>query len=83
MGDIARQPRQGDAREYTLEIPVAIRERAEALGLTQAQALEHLGETTSEVYLNESGSWRSITYALDQGGDGLAWRDGAASNFNG
>jgi len=55
LGDTART-RQGDPREYTLEELAAIREGAEALGLTQAQALERLGEATGDVYLNELAS---------------------------
>jgi hypothetical protein len=43
-----------------LEELVAIREEAEALGLTKGQALEHLGETTGDVSLHESAYWRSI-----------------------
>ncbi len=47
-------------RDYTPEELTAIQEGAAALGLTLEQALEHLGETTCDVYLNESAYWQSI-----------------------
>ena len=47
-------------RDYTPEELTAIREGAGALGLTPEQALEHLGETTCDIYLNESAYWRNI-----------------------
>ncbi len=47
-------------RGYTPEELNAIREGAAALGLTLEQALEHLGETTCDVYLNEAAYWRNI-----------------------
>ena len=31
-----------------------------ALGLTLEQALEHLGKTTCDIYLNESAYWRNV-----------------------
>jgi len=33
---------------------------APPLGLTPEQALEHLGETTCDVYLNEAAYWRNV-----------------------
>ena len=55
-------PGKGKAvkREYTPEELAAIREGAEALGLTLEQALEHLGEATYDIYLNEVAYWRNI-----------------------
>ncbi len=47
-------------RDYTPEELTAIQEGAAALGLTLEQALEHLGETTCDVYLNESAYWQNI-----------------------
>lgn len=47
-------------RNYTPEELTAIREGAGALGLTPEQALEHLGETTCDIYLNESAYWQNI-----------------------
>lgn len=47
-------------RDYTPEELAAIREGAGALGLTSEQALEHLGETTCDIYLNESAYWRNV-----------------------
>jgi hypothetical protein len=47
-------------RECTLEELAAIWEGGEAMGLTQAQALVNLGETTGDVYLKESAHWHSI-----------------------
>ena len=47
-------------RDYTPEELTAIREGAAALGLTPEQALEHLGETTCDIYLNEVAYWRNI-----------------------
>ncbi len=47
-------------RGYTPEELNAIREGAAALGLTLEQALEHLGETTCDVYLNDAAYWQNI-----------------------
>ncbi len=47
-------------RDYTPEELAAIQEGARALGLTQEQALEHLGNTTCDIYLNDSAFWRNI-----------------------
>jgi hypothetical protein len=47
-------------RDYTPEELAAIREGAGALGLTLEQALEHLGENTCDIYLNEVAYWRNI-----------------------
>jgi len=47
-------------RDYTPEELAAIREGAGALGLSIEQALEHLGGTTCDIYLNEAAYWRNI-----------------------
>jgi hypothetical protein len=47
-------------RDYTPEKLAAIREGAEAQGLTLEQTLEHLGESIYDIYLNEVSSWRNI-----------------------
>jgi len=47
-------------RDYTPEELAAIREGAGALGLTLEQALEHLGETTCDIYLNEVAYWQNV-----------------------
>jgi hypothetical protein len=47
-------------RDYTLEELAAIREGAGNLGLTPEQALEHLGETTFDIYLNETAYWQNV-----------------------
>ena len=47
-------------RDYTPEELAAIREGAGALGLTPEQALEHLGETTCDIYLNEVAYWQNV-----------------------
>ena len=47
-------------RDYTPEELAAIREGAPALGLTPEQALEHLGESTYDIYLNEVAYWQNI-----------------------
>jgi hypothetical protein len=47
-------------RDYTPEELAAIREGAPALGLTLEQALEHLGESTYDIYLNDTAYWRNI-----------------------
>jgi hypothetical protein len=47
-------------RDYTPEELTAIREGAPALGLTPEQAIEHLGESTYDIYLNEMAYWRNI-----------------------
>jgi hypothetical protein len=41
-------------RDYTREELAAIREGAAAQGLTPEQALEHLGETTCDIYLKDT-----------------------------
>jgi hypothetical protein len=55
-------PGKGKAvkREYTPEELAAIREGAPALGLSPEQALERLGESTYDIYLNEVAYWRNI-----------------------
>jgi len=47
-------------REYTPEERAAIDEGAKALGLTPDEALNHLGQTTCDVYLNDVAYWRNI-----------------------
>ena len=47
-------------RDYTPEELTAIREGAGALGLTPEQALERLGETTCDIYLNEVAYWQNV-----------------------
>ncbi|MBM4275962.1 MAG: hypothetical protein FJ134_16105, partial [Deltaproteobacteria bacterium] len=47
-------------REYTPEELAAIRQGAPALGLTPEQALEHLGESTYDIYLNDAAYWRNV-----------------------
>jgi hypothetical protein len=60
--DKATMPGKGKAvkRDYTPEELAAIREGAPALGLTPEQALEHLGESTYDIYLNEVAYWQNI-----------------------
>jgi hypothetical protein len=55
-------PGKGKAvrRDYIPEERAAIREGAPALGLTPEQAIEHLGEITYDIYLNEVAYWRNI-----------------------
>jgi len=47
-------------REYPADELAAIREGAEAFGLTPEQAIEHLGETTLDIYLNDVAYWRNV-----------------------
>jgi hypothetical protein len=49
-----------ERREYTSEELTSIREGAQAQGLTLEEALDHLGETTCDIYLNESAYWRNV-----------------------
>jgi hypothetical protein len=60
--DYATMPGKGKAvkRDYTPEELAAIREGAQAQGLTPKQALEHLGESTYDIYLNEVAYWQNI-----------------------
>jgi len=55
-------PGKGKAmkRDYTPEELAAIREGAKALGLTPEQALEHLGESTYDIFLNDVAYWRNV-----------------------
>jgi len=55
-------PGKGKAvqRAYTPEELDAIREGVQPLGITLEQALEHLGGTTYDIYLNEVAYWRNI-----------------------
>jgi len=47
-------------RHYTLDERTALKEGAEALGLTVEEAIEHLGETTCDIYLNSLAHWKNI-----------------------
>jgi hypothetical protein len=47
-------------REYTSDELSATRDGATALGLTEAQALEHLGASTYDVYLNNNAYWKNV-----------------------
>ncbi len=47
-------------RNYTLDERNAIKEGAEALGLTFEQAIKHLGEATHDIYLNNIAYWKNI-----------------------
>jgi hypothetical protein len=55
-------PRQGTVkgREYAPDELEAIRIGAEALGLSREQALEHLGRTTRDIYLNDVAYWKNV-----------------------
>ncbi|MBI5696547.1 MAG: DNA methyltransferase, partial [Nitrospirae bacterium] len=55
-------PGKGKAveRDYTPEEKAAIEEGAKALGLTLDEAMEHLGETTYDIYLNDTAYWKDI-----------------------
>ena len=48
------------SRDYTAEELADIKRGAEVLGITLEQALEHLGKTTCDIYLNESAYWRNV-----------------------
>jgi hypothetical protein len=47
-------------REYAPEELDAIRAGAETLGLSFEQAIEHLGETSRDIYLNDVAYWQNI-----------------------
>ncbi|MBI4639877.1 MAG: N-6 DNA methylase [Candidatus Tectomicrobia bacterium] len=47
-------------REYMPDELAAIEGRAKALGLTAEQTIQHLGETTCDIYLNNSAYWKNI-----------------------
>jgi Type ISP C-terminal specificity domain len=55
-------PGRGKAveREYTSDELTSIKEGAEAVGLTYEQAIEHLGDSTYDVYLNDTAHWKNI-----------------------
>lgn len=55
-------PGKGKAvkRPYAPEELDAIREGAQPLGITLEEALEHLGEATFDIYLNEVAYWRNV-----------------------
>jgi hypothetical protein len=55
-------PGKGKAikRDYTPDELAAIRAGAAALGLTLEQVLEHQGESTYDIYLNEVAYWQNI-----------------------
>jgi len=47
-------------RDYTSEERAAIKEGAEILGLSVEEAIEHLGESTYDVYLNDVAFWKNV-----------------------
>jgi hypothetical protein len=47
-------------RPYTPEERAAVEAGAAALGLTAEQALQHLGSTTYDVYLNDVAYWKNV-----------------------
>ena len=47
-------------RPYTPDELSAIQEGAEAIGLTVEEALQHLGATTCDIYLNNIAYWKNI-----------------------
>ncbi len=47
-------------RDYTDDERAAIEAGAASLGITNAEAYAALGETTSDIYLNETAYWRNI-----------------------
>lgn len=49
-----------EVRDYTTEELHAIEQGADALGLPIGQALEHLGRSTFDVYLNGAIYWRNV-----------------------
>jgi hypothetical protein len=60
---LASYARDAKARIEGKDLPAlaGLREALEeALGLTPQQALEHLGETTCDIYLNEVAYWRNV-----------------------
>ncbi len=55
-------PARGKAieREYTSDERAAIVQGAGALGITSAEAFAHLGETTFDIYLNNTAYWKNV-----------------------
>ncbi len=51
-------------RDYTNQELLTITEGANALGLTIEQALRHLGETTNDIYLNNTAYWKNIPISV-------------------
>jgi hypothetical protein len=47
-------------RPYTSQEKAAIKEGATALGLTTEQAMEQLGNTTCDIYLNDTAYWKNL-----------------------
>lgn len=47
-------------RSYTTSELATIEQSAEALGITKVQAIKFLGDTTYDVYLNETAYWKNI-----------------------
>ncbi|MHB8599499.1 MAG: type ISP restriction/modification enzyme [Ktedonobacteraceae bacterium] len=47
-------------RAYTPDELSAIQEGAEAIGLTVEEALQHLGTTTCDIYLNNVAYWKNV-----------------------
>lgn len=60
-GDVT-MPGKGKAveRDYTPDELSAIEAGAKVLGLSGKQALQHLGETTYDIYLNEVAYWKNV-----------------------
>lgn len=47
-------------RDYTSEERNALKEGAEALGLTAEEAIKHLGKSTCDIYLNNTAYWKNV-----------------------
>ncbi len=47
-------------RDYTFEERSACKEGAEALGLSVEEAIEHLGESTYDIYLSDIAFWKNV-----------------------
>ena len=47
-------------RDYTKEELAALEKGAKSHGITMKQALKHLGETTCDIYLNDTVYWRNV-----------------------
>ncbi len=47
-------------RDYTSDERAALKEGAQALGITMEEAIEHLGETTCDIYLNNIAYWKNV-----------------------
>ncbi len=60
--DGVTMPGKGKIRErdYTSDERAALKEGAEALGLTTEEAIEHLGDATCDIYLNNIAYWKNV-----------------------